>query len=339
MSNHGITGHVLDLLVTFGKELLLPLLTLSFALAIITRALIYWTIKREKWFVSEFDRRLQRHINHEKTKVNSFSVTLKLILEKTYYELFETRSVMRRRKTDHLMEPNDRIFMIQKGAAFLVRDTLKYAMTLRKDSQKEEKDELILIAKQALSVNPSFNRLFGIVPIGALNNFLNQLPGLFIVGGIFGTFLGIMKALPELQGMNPTDSEGTKIIMDEFLSKIAFSMSTSTMGILYSVVFTVFNAFINPEKLFVDTVNLYEQSLHELWRRSENNDVPKGITSFDENRDPKEALAELSLQKELASSLKKEQKKKDDHRITTEPTVSKDNKNNSNDDGNKGQAA
>lgn len=324
MANHGITGMVLDVLITFGKELLLPFLTISFFGAIILRGLIYWTIKREYWFVTEFDRRLQRYLNHTPNRSQSFSVILKLILEKTFYELFETRSVMRRRKTDHLMEPNDRMFLIQKGSAYLVRDTLRYAMTLRKDSHKEEKDELLIIAKQSLTINPSFNKLFGIIPIGPLNSFLNQLPGLFIVGGIFGTFLGIMKALPELQGMNPTDSEGTKLIMDEFLTKISFSMSTSTMGILYSVAFTVFNAFINPEKLFVDTVNKYEHSLHELWRKCENNDIPKGLPAFDENKDPKEALAELSLQKELAAAEKAEAKTKNDSRLNTDQESAED---------------
>lgn len=302
----GITGSMLDLLVTFGKELLLPLLTFGFVCAMVTRSLVYWTVKREHWFVLEFERRLQRYLNHENPHGTfSFSVVLKRILEKTFYELFEVRSNMRRRRTDHIMDPSDRLFLIQQGAAYLVRDTMKYAVTLRKDSQKEEKDELIELSKNVLSENPSFNKLFGIFPIGPLNDFLNQLPGLFIVGGIFGTFLGIMKALPELQGMNPSDAEGTKLIMDEFLIKIAFSMSTSTMGILYSVVFTVFNSFINPEKLFVQIVNRFEVNLHQLWRRSENNELQQGLTKFDENRDPVEALAELALQKELSLAAKK----------------------------------
>ena len=311
---HGFTGQVLDLLVSFGKELLLPFLTISFFTAIILRSLVYWTIKRESWFVKEFDRRAQRYLTtHEFNGTESFAITLKRLLENTFYELFESRSIMRRRKVDHLMEPSDRLFLIQQGSAYLVRDTMKYASALRKDNQKEEKDELIEVSKQVLSNNPSFTKLFGIFPIGPLNDFLSQLPGLFIVGGIFGTFLGIMKALPELQGMNPSDAEGTKIIMDEFLTKIAFSMSTSTMGILYSVVFTIFNSFVNPEKLYVGIVNRYEHCLHQLWRKCSNNETNNGYSKFDENRDPVEALAELALQKELAAADSKN-KKSEDHR-------------------------
>ena len=319
---HGITGQVLDFLVTFGKELLLPFLTLSFFAAITLRILIYWTIKREQWFVSQVDLRVQRHFAQQGSKrVQSFSYTLKRILERTFYELFETRSIMRTSKSDNIMAPTDRLFLIQQGSAYLVRDTLKYASSLRKDADVEEKDELIEVSQQVLSLNPCFSRLFGVFPIGPLNDFLNQLPGLFIVGGIFGTFLGIMKALPELQGMNPSDAEGTKLIMDAFLVKIAFSMSTSTLGILYSVTFTVFNSFVNPEKVFVDVVNNYQRILHQLWRKSETNEMPADLHAFDENRDPVEALAELSLQKELALAEAK-QKKKQNKGLTQAPTPS-----------------
>ncbi len=307
---NGITGQVLDFLVTFGKELLLPFLSISFFAAIVLRTLVYWTVKREQWFVDQFELRVQRHfVSQGNKRVQSFSYTLKRILERTFYELFETRSIMRTSKTDNILAPTDRLFLIQQGSAYLVRDTLKYAATLRKDAEVEEKDELIEVSQQVLSLNPCFSKLFGIFPIGPLNDFLNQLPGLFIVGGIFGTFLGIMKALPELQGMNPSDAEGTKLIMDAFLVKIAFSMATSTLGILYSVTFTVFNSFVSPEKVFVDVVGKYQRILHQLWRRSETNEMPADLTSFDENRDPVEALAELSLQKELALAETKMKKK------------------------------
>lgn len=322
MQMPGITGMVLDFLITFGKEALLPILTLLFIGACTTRTLVYWTVKRELWFVKEFEKRMMRYLNYENPHGSkSFFVTLKRILEKTFYELFELRSVMRRRPADHIMAPSDRLFLIQQGAAYLVRDTLKYTQTLRKDAHREEKDELMEVSKLVMQNNPCFNKLFGVFPIGPLNDFLTHMAGLFIVVGIFGTFLGIMKALPDLQGLDPTNAADTKLVMDGFLLKIAFSMSTSTMGILYSVLYTVFISFMNPEKLFVEVVTRYEQNLHQLWRRCETNDVPRGLPAFDENRDPVEALAELALQKELAAADQKQQKKnaQDQRRQTQVP--------------------
>ncbi len=305
---------VLDFVVTTGKEMLLPFMTLLFLGGLATRALIQFTVKREQWFVTEFEKRMAKYVYYENPRgSDSFYVTLKRLLEKTFYELFEVRSVMRRRKMDHVMAPMDRVFLIQQGTAYMVRDTLRYASTLRKDERVEEKDELLNVSKLVMQGNPCFSKVFGVIPAGPVNDFLNQTPSLFIVLGIFGTFLGIMKALPELGGVNPADAEGSKAIMDAFLLKIAFSMSTSATGIFFSVVTQTFNSFINPSKLFVQVVKQYEESLHQLWRNCEDNSIPSGLSVFDENRDPKEALAELALQKELTTN---DKKKKTDQRAT-----------------------
>lgn len=297
---------ILDFVVTTGKEMLIPIMTLLFLGGLISRVLIQFTVKREQWFVTEFEKRMAKYVYYENPRgSDSFYVTLKRLLEKTFYELFEVRSVMRRRKLDHVMAPMDRIFLIQQGTAYMVRDTLRFASTLRKDERVEEKDELLNVSKLVMQGNPCFSKVFGVVPVGPINDFLNQTPGLFIVLGIFGTFLGIMKALPELGGVNPADAEGSKVIMDAFLLKIAFSMSTSATGIFFSVVTQIVFSFLNPSKLFVQVVKQYEEALHQLWRNCESNVIPSGLSVFDENRDPKEALAELAITKELATNTKK----------------------------------
>ena len=132
-----------------------------------------------------------------------------------------------------------------------------------------------------------------------LNDVLNILPGLFIIGGIFGTFLGIMQALPSLGGMDLENPEQTKQTMDYFLSAIAFSMNTSIFGIVLSVTLTIFNTLVSPDKLFVSIVERYENSLDNLWNLSENNEIPSEVGKFDADKDPLEALAEEALNKEL----------------------------------------
>jgi hypothetical protein len=135
--------------------------------------------------------------------------------------------------------------------------------------------------------------------MATVNDVLNILPGLFVIGGIFGTFLGIMKGLPELSGMNLSDLEQTKLVMDGFLANIAFSMTTSIVGIMCSVGMSMVNTIWSPEKLFVAIVDRFENSLDILWNRSDNNDIPETGLDFNEHRDPSEALAEASLQQEI----------------------------------------
>jgi hypothetical protein len=285
---------ILDLIV-FTKALIMPTMFFVFVAAIILRALIYYTVKREDSFVKEFEKRVNAHLEQDDhLATRSFFVLTKRLIEKTYYEMFEMRAIMKRRKLDHVMVPSDRVFLVQEGTARLVRDTLREVQFVKYDGLRPP---LLEIIKNVFSNNPCFTRIFGVLPVGAFNDLLNIIPGLFIVAGIFGTFLGIMQALPELGAMDIRDPESTKLVMDTFLAKIAFSMSTSTVGIMLSVVSTVYNNFLSPERLFIKIVDRFERNLFRLWSRCDNNKLPHEIPSFDEHRDPIEALASMSIEK------------------------------------------
>ncbi len=287
-------------LIVLAKALIMPAMFAVFVLALGLRALIYYTVKREDCFAKEFEKRAISFLNqNDKTRSRSFFILCKNLLERTYYEMFEMRSIMKRRRIDHIAAPSDRLFLIQQGTAYLVRDSLKELKYIKYDGLRPP---LVEIVKSVFANNPCFTRVFGILPVGAFNDFLNILPGLFIVGGIFGTFLGIMQALPELGAMDIRDPESTKLVMDTFLAKIAFSMSTSTVGILLSVTMTIYNNFLSPERLFLKIVERFERCLFRIWSLCENNQLPEEIPSFDEHRDAVEALASLSVEKELAKT-------------------------------------
>ncbi len=287
-------------LITLAKLVIMPIMFLVFFGALGLRALIYYTVKREDTFAKEFEKRVNRFLDADDHRAqHSFFVLCKKLLEKTYYEMFEVRGVMKRRNLDHVMAPGDRIFLIQQGSAILVRDTLKEVKFLKYDGNRPPLSDT---TKSVFANNPCFTRVFGILPVSAFNDMLNIVPGLFIVGGIFGTFLGIMQALPELGAMDIRDPESTKLVMDTFLAKIAFSMSTSTVGILLSVVTTIYNNFLSPERLFLKVVDRFERNLFRLWSRCADNRLPEEIPNFDEHRDPLEALASMAVDKEVAAS-------------------------------------
>jgi len=142
--------------------------------------------------------------------------------------------------------------------------------------------------------------VFGIFPISALNDFLSLLPGLFVVAGILGTFMGIKGGLSSLGGMNLADLDATKHIMDTFLNEIAFAMASSITGIVFSLALHVWNTFLSPDRVYVSLVDRFESALDLLWYRSDNNEYPMNEKPFDENRDPIEALAEEALNLQIA---------------------------------------
>ncbi len=288
---------IVDGVVVFATDLLMPAMAIFFVLAAGLRFLIYYTVKREDWFSKEFSKRVKKFMNAREEKAEqSFYVISKRLLEITYYEVFEIRSILKRRNPDAIMTVTDRVFLVQQGSARMVNDILNQVKYLKWG----ERPKFLEISNTVLRNNPCFNKVFGIIPVAVFNDFLNSVPGLFIVGGIFGTFLGIMKALPELGGMNLSDVEGSKIIMDNFLLKISFSMSTSIIGIILSVSMGLVNTFFSCEKVYISTVERLENEFDILWNMSSSNKLPEELTTFESERDPIEALSEDLIAKELS---------------------------------------
>lgn len=296
MLSQGLVQGLVDGVVIFATDLLMPAMAVFFVAAITLRVLVYYTVRREDWFTKEFSKRVRKFMEARDDKADqSFYVISKRLLEITYYEVFEIRSIMKRRNPDAIMTVTDRVFLVQQGSARLVNDTLKQIKYLKWG----ERPKFLEISNTVLRNNPCFNKVFGIVPVSVFNDFLNTVPGLFIVGGIFGTFLGIMKALPELGGMNLSDVEGSKLIMDNFLLKISFSMSTSIIGIILSVSMSLANTFFSCEKVYMETVERLENEFDTLWNMSSSNKLPAEVSSFEADRDPIEVLSENLIAKEL----------------------------------------
>ena len=290
---------ILHYVVIVGKALHFPVMVGAFVIGVTLRILINHTVKRHEWFGREFENRVNDFLSDEmdhKTRNVSFYVISKRLFEKTYYEVFEKRDKALHAKPDRMMLMSDRIFLVRMGCAWLVHDILRQIRFLKYGTQPPK---LINITKNTLSKNPAFNRVFGMIPSVGVNDLLNILPGLFVIGGIFGTFLGVMKGLPELSAMDLNDPEKTKKIMDLFLTEVALSMGASVTGILLSVMMTLVNTAFSPERKFVDIVDRFENSLDLLWNYANSNEVPSGLKQFNENEDPAEALAEAAVQQEL----------------------------------------
>lgn len=271
-----------------------------FVVAVITRVLIYYTVKRHEWFAVEFEKRVNQFVESQdpgQVKDVSFYVLSKRFLEKTYYELFELRDRLQRRKPDKMMRLADRIFLIKQGCAWLVRDILKQLKFLK---WTQETPKMLNITKATFNHNPCFNRIFGIFPIGVANDMVSILPGLFVVAGILGTFLGIKGGLVALGSMSVENLDATRKVMDNFLNEIAYAMGSSIVGITFSLLLHVVNTIFNPDRTFGSMIERFESALDLLWYRSDNNTFPANNTPFNEHRDPSEALAEEAIKLEIS---------------------------------------
>lgn len=263
------------------------------------RIMMWYTVSRHAWFARQFEKRVANYMASEKPgKVEraSFYVLSKRMLERTYYETFALRDRLKRRRGDGVMSISDRIFLVKPGCAWLVNDILNQLKFLK---WTNETPKLLRITRATFLHNPFFSRVFGLAPIDAVNDIVSILPGLFVIAGILGTFVGIAGGLQDLGGMNLQDIENTKNVMDRFLHEIAFAMKTSIAGIIFSLCAHILNTLFNPERVYMSMVDRFESSLDLLWYRSDNNNFPTQEKEFDQHRDPIEALAEDAVNLEV----------------------------------------
>ena len=276
------------------------MMAFMFVLAVVIRVLINFTVKRHEWFSIEFEKRVNDFVESQdpgQVKDVSFYVLSKKFLEKTYYEMFELRDRAERQKPDKIMRLGDRVFLIKQGCAWLVKDILKQLKFLK---WTQDTPKMINITKTTFNHNPCFNRIFGIFPITVLNDLVSLLPGLFVVAGILGTFLGIKGGLVALGSISVDNIDATKKVMDSFLQEIAFAMGSSIVGIAFSLLLHVVNTIFNPDRVFSAMIERFESALDLLWYRSDNNNFPVNNSAFDEHREPAEALAEEAIKLETS---------------------------------------
>ncbi len=290
---------VINIIVQYATSYLMPFLLLAFCLAVFARLLIRVVINRQRRFVKEFCKRVHHDILTNPESRGSFYNMVKRFLARTYFESFELRAKYKRRNEDHLMTIGDRVFLIQDGIIRLIDDFLKHVKYLPKNSRQQP--NFNEITSNAFSSNPVFNRVFGLFSMSRTNEILNILPGIFIVAGIFGTFLGIMKALPELTHMDITDAAASKAVIDSFLINISFALTTSILGIILSILMSFLNTFLSPESTYVEIIDTFKSATEILWNKCEDNE----LDNLPEFQSTRESEAEDAFELAIANMYSK----------------------------------
>lgn len=248
---------------------LIPIMIGIFVVALILKAGSYITIKF-----------LQKFINHVEVTVTDIvydkrGVKKKLpkgfhdltdfILGKAFNEHYSLRHKYQRRNLDRLTTFTDRLFLINEGSQRMIEDALSHAKYYDKFENKPEFGEM---TTYLVNSNPVYKRVFGIFPLEMISELLSVLPNIFVVAGIFGTFIGIMMALPGLSEIDLSNIEKTKEVMDTFLLNIVFSMNTSILGIFLSITLNLLNAFFSTDVLLEKINDTFNNAFTLLWNES-----------------------------------------------------------------------
>jgi hypothetical protein len=276
-----ITHFIVDHFVGTMAKVVMPIMLFSFVVGVIVRVMMYYYAKAQNTFTLELEKRVRANLEmtggDPDLRPHSFQVFVGDMLELTYFECFELKFKKEGRRADQASGLADRLFLISDGVKRTIVDTKRLIKYLRKDSTPYSR--LMEITKSVFDSNPYFNRMVGLFPVGLMHELTNILPGLFIVGGIFGTFLNISKGLPELGNIDLTKPDEAKAIMDMFLVSVSQSMVKSIVGIFLSVVMSLVNTFFAPDQIYYNALNRFAGVLDTSWNETVTNDLPASDTA------------------------------------------------------------
>ena len=121
------------------------------------------------------------------------------------------------------------------------------------------------LTHRLLSQDEKWNKLIGPIPLEGVSRLIDILPGLFIVFGVFGTFVGISMALPEIANIDFNNLDTSGSTLTKFVLNTTFAMKTSIAGIFFSVILTMLNTFSPIKDVRGRIFKQVETTMHALW--------------------------------------------------------------------------
>ena len=263
---------VINQILGYANAYLIHLMCAVFAIGVTAKLCLWFLKKSQLEFAKHIEKKIYVFlIDKEKSSAEiemtkgNFVGTAREVMHVAYHELYEMKVAKMRRKLDYVTALSDRMFLLIEGAKRLNSDV---ALQLRYSEHAHATPDFEHITAYVTKSNPSYNRLFGLFAVKRLNSLLALLPGLFVIGGIFGTFVGIMQGLPELSNMDLTSAEMTKKTMDAFLVNIAYSMNTSLVGIILCVAMNITNSVFDDEDIEDEFAAKLKSCLVLTWQES-----------------------------------------------------------------------
>jgi hypothetical protein len=121
------------------------------------------------------------------------------------------------------------------------------------------------LTQRILGQDKHWTTLFKHLPIDGISRLIDVMPGLFVVFGVFGTFVGISIALPEIAKIDFNNLEGSGETLTRFVLNTAYAMETSLAGIVFSVLTTFMNTIYPIKEVRQRIHKKIETSLQTLW--------------------------------------------------------------------------
>ncbi|MCB9062120.1 MAG: hypothetical protein H6622_11410 [Halobacteriovoraceae bacterium] len=258
----------MELIFSFFSNYLIEFMSCLLAIGLGFRFASYKSSVRNHNYFQTFTSELQKSLINMKTEgeVKDVEQFIDNVLEDVRNKL-PSRSVRNFKKSDEASKSS------VKGNVVSLREYVhgeqSFYHSIKNESvafQSKFPPNFYDLTQRILEKDDQYNKLFSLFPIGPVSRLINVLPGLFVVLGIFGTFIGISMALPEIAKMDFSNLDGAGEILNSFVLRVTFAMSTSIAGIFYSLITTILNTLAPVKGLREKTNKQVANCFENLWK-------------------------------------------------------------------------
>ena len=258
-------------LFNLAAAYLIQIMAISCVVALALRFIAHGNNKINKAYFNSFSTAVIKQLEEEEAKHESVD-DVEIWLENLLYHIEEhlpDRS-LRFRKQQEKQKQSLSDFTDSKRSVIL-------AIKQQTDALKSpHPPNFVELADRVLNQDPNWRNILKILPVNSLNRGLDLLPNLFIVGGIFGTFVGITSALPMIAKIDITKLDEAAPVLNAFVGGVAYSMNTSIAGIVFSVIMTLMTSLFPLVSVRNEVLKNFERAIEFMWYRIHGNKLSHG---------------------------------------------------------------
>jgi hypothetical protein len=262
---------MVDLILQFFSNFLIEFMSLLLGVALSLRWFSYTHSKRDEAYFSHFTRELSSTINEDKQKnvsvsdVESYLINLLgRVNQKLPHRNLRADLSKRKEKMDIPEENSPQSVSLREyvGSKHGLIASIQNETSVFNTKTPPNFGQL---TERVMNEDDNWSKLFGFMPIDGVTRILDVLPTIFIVLGVFGTFIGISMALPEIAAIDFSNLEASGDTLSQFVLKVTFAMKTSIAGIFFSIILTFLNTLFPIEATRESTFDKVENVMQVLW--------------------------------------------------------------------------
>ena len=259
---------MIELILSFFGFFLIEFMTAMLITALFLRWISFRHSKKDEAYFSHFTRELSATIEEDKAKgekhdeIDSYLTNILGRVNQTLPERNLRRDLKGRKTSTSKKE----------GSHYSLREYVgsKHGMIVSIQTESNVFNsnvppDFTQLTERVMNDDEHWSKIFGFIPIDGIVRMLDVLPTLFIVFGVFGTFIGISQALPEIANIDFNNLEDSGETLSQFVINVTFAMKTSIAGIFFSIILTMLNTIFPIDATRERTFEKVETSLQTLW--------------------------------------------------------------------------